>query len=91
MGPFVSSQHSLIVSGNVDASPEYYFKKCISEKLPNEIQILLVPSLQDIVHETTVLPQPGFGAKMDKKDEPPVLGLDVKVSHHKSSRNSRLI
>ncbi|KAG0206680.1 DNA-directed DNA polymerase alpha subunit pol12 [Mortierella sp. GBA30] len=67
MGPFVSSQHPAILSGNVDMPPEGYFAKYISsllakhqERYPKEMQILLVPSLQDIIHETTVMPQPGF-------------------------------
>ncbi|KAG0297133.1 DNA-directed DNA polymerase alpha subunit pol12 [Dissophora globulifera] len=67
LGPFVSSQHPSIVSGNVDMTPEAYFAKYISallaqhqERYPKEMQILLVPSLQDIFHETAVLPQPGF-------------------------------
>ncbi|KAF8972848.1 DNA-directed DNA polymerase alpha subunit pol12 [Entomortierella lignicola] len=65
MGPFISSQHPLILSGNVDATPEEYFKEFIlsplsrhQERFPKEMQILLVPSLQDILHETIVLPQP---------------------------------
>ncbi|KAF9572957.1 DNA-directed DNA polymerase alpha subunit pol12 [Mortierella alpina] len=67
MGPFVSSQHPAILSGNVDMSPERYFAEYISKPLaryqdryPKEMQILLVPSLQDIVHETVVMPQPPF-------------------------------
>ncbi|KAF9189903.1 DNA-directed DNA polymerase alpha subunit pol12 [Haplosporangium sp. Z 767] len=67
MGPFVSSQHPLILSGNIDMAPETYFAKYISsllarhqERYPKEMQILLVPSLQDIIHETAVMPQPGF-------------------------------
>ncbi|KAI8603184.1 DNA polymerase alpha/epsilon subunit B-domain-containing protein [Dissophora ornata] len=67
MGPFVSSQHPLIVSGDVNMTPEAYFAKYISsvlaqhqERYPKEMQILLVPSLQDVIHETAVLPQPGF-------------------------------
>ncbi|KAG0003163.1 DNA-directed DNA polymerase alpha subunit pol12 [Entomortierella chlamydospora] len=65
MGPFISSQHPLILSGNVDATPEEYFKEYFlsllakhQERYPMEMQILLVPSLQDIIHDTTVLPQP---------------------------------
>ncbi|KAI1300662.1 DNA-directed DNA polymerase alpha subunit pol12 [Mortierella claussenii] len=67
MGPFVSSQHPLIQSGDIDMAPEAYFTKYISaplaqyqEHYPKEMQILLVPSLQDIIHETAVLPQPAF-------------------------------
>ncbi|KAG0365309.1 DNA-directed DNA polymerase alpha subunit pol12 [Gamsiella multidivaricata] len=67
VGPFVSSQHPLILSGNVDMTPEQYFSLYISsllsqhqERYPKEMQILLVPSLQDVIHETTVMPQPGF-------------------------------
>ncbi|KAG0338313.1 DNA-directed DNA polymerase alpha subunit pol12 [Podila humilis] len=57
----------LLLTGNVDMMPEAYFSKFISaklaqhqEKYPKEMQILLVPSLQDVIHETIVLPQPGF-------------------------------
>ncbi|KAF9585087.1 DNA-directed DNA polymerase alpha subunit pol12 [Lunasporangiospora selenospora] len=67
MGPFISSQHPHILSGDVDMLPEAYFSKYISSRLaqhqeryPREMQILLVPSQQDIIHETTVLPQPEF-------------------------------
>ncbi|KAG0052842.1 DNA-directed DNA polymerase alpha subunit pol12 [Gryganskiella cystojenkinii] len=67
MGPFVSSQHPAILSGNVDMTPEEYFATYISSRLaqhqesfPKEMQILLVPSLQDIIHEYSVMPQPGF-------------------------------
>jgi len=67
MGPFVSSQHQLIASGDVDMTPEQYFTTFISSKLaqyerqyPKEMRILLVPSLQDIIHEIAVLPQPAF-------------------------------
>ncbi|KAI8354395.1 DNA polymerase alpha/epsilon subunit B-domain-containing protein [Mortierella sp. GBAus27b] len=70
MGPFVSSQHPLIVSGNIDITPEQYFSGYILSELeryqtqhPEEMEILLVPSLQDITHETTVLPQPGWPEK----------------------------
>ena len=56
-------------------SPEAYFSKFISSKLaqhqeqyPKEMQILLVPSLQDVIHETIVMPQPGF-------EHPRTLGL----------------
>ncbi|KAF9417017.1 DNA-directed DNA polymerase alpha subunit pol12 [Entomortierella beljakovae] len=65
MGPFISSQHPYILSGNVDETPEQYFKKYFSslltkhqERHPKEMQILLVPSLQDIIHDTVVIPQP---------------------------------
>ncbi|KAF9275894.1 DNA-directed DNA polymerase alpha subunit pol12 [Mortierella alpina] len=75
MGPFVSSQHPAILSGNVDMSPERYFAEYISKPLakhqdryPKEMQILLVPSLQDVVHETVVMPQPAF-------EHPRALGL----------------
>ncbi|KAF9431268.1 DNA-directed DNA polymerase alpha subunit pol12 [Podila epigama] len=75
MGPFVSSQHPSIQSGNIDMSPEAYFSKYISSRLaqhqeryPKEMQILLVPSLQDVIHETIVMPQPGF-------EHPRALGL----------------
>ncbi|KAF9090803.1 DNA-directed DNA polymerase alpha subunit pol12 [Mortierella sp. AD031] len=67
MGPFISSQHPSIISGDVDMTPEAYFAKHISallakhqERYPKEMQILLVPSLQDVIHETLVMPQPGF-------------------------------
>ncbi|KAF9375802.1 DNA-directed DNA polymerase alpha subunit pol12 [Podila verticillata] len=67
MGPFVPSNHPAIQTGNIDMSPEAYFSKFISSKLaqhqekyPKEMQILLVPSLQDVIHETIVMPQPGF-------------------------------
>ncbi|KAF9918036.1 DNA-directed DNA polymerase alpha subunit pol12 [Lobosporangium transversale] len=67
MGPFISSQHPVIQSGNVDMMPEAYFTKYIStqltryqERYPKEMQILLVPSLQDIIHDSVVLPQPSF-------------------------------
>ncbi|KAG0099173.1 DNA-directed DNA polymerase alpha subunit pol12 [Podila epicladia] len=59
MGPFVHSNHPAIQAGNIDMSPEAYFSKFISaklalhqEKYPKEMQILLVPSLQDVIHET---------------------------------------
>lgn len=75
MGPFVSSTHPLIVSGDIDMMPEAYFAKYISallakhqDRYPKEMQILLVPSLQDVIHETLVLPQPGF-------EHPRALGL----------------
>lgn len=75
MGPFVSSSHPLIVSGDIDMMPEAYFAKYISallakhqDRYPKEMQILLVPSLQDVIHETLVLPQPGF-------EHPRALGL----------------
>ncbi|KAF9142699.1 DNA-directed DNA polymerase alpha subunit pol12 [Mortierella sp. GBA39] len=75
MGPFVSSTHPLIVSGDIDMMPEAYFAKYISallakhqDRCPKEMQILLVPSLQDVIHETLVLPQPGF-------EHPRALGL----------------
>lgn len=55
--------------------PEAYFAKYISallakhqDRYPKEMQILLVPSLQDVIHETLVLPQPGF-------EHPRALGL----------------
>ncbi|KAG0321875.1 DNA-directed DNA polymerase alpha subunit pol12 [Linnemannia gamsii] len=67
MGPFVSSTHPMIISGDIDMMPEAYFAKYIAaplakhqERYPKEMQILLVPSLQDVIHETLVLPQPGF-------------------------------
>ncbi|KAG0071948.1 DNA-directed DNA polymerase alpha subunit pol12 [Linnemannia elongata] len=75
MGPFVSSSHPLVVSGDIDMMPEAYFAKYISallakhqDRYPKEMQILLVPSLQDVIHETLVLPQPGF-------EHPRALGL----------------
>ncbi|GJJ78996.1 DNA polymerase alpha subunit B [Entomortierella parvispora] len=70
IGPFISSQHPAILSGNVDMTPEEYFATYISSRLsqhqeryPKEMQILLVPSLQDIIHETIVMPQPEFEQK----------------------------
>ncbi|KAF9920334.1 DNA-directed DNA polymerase alpha subunit pol12 [Linnemannia zychae] len=67
MGPFISSTHPMIVSGDIDMTAEEYFENYISRLLishqnrfPNEMQILLVPSLQDIIHETLVMPQPRF-------------------------------
>ncbi|KAG0374532.1 DNA-directed DNA polymerase alpha subunit pol12 [Mortierella sp. AD032] len=67
MGPFISSTHPLIASGDVDMMPEAYFAKHISallakhqERYPKEMQILMVPSLQDVIHETLVMPQPEF-------------------------------
>lgn len=85
MGPFVSSQHPAILSGNVDMSPERYFAEYISKPLakhqdryPKEMQILLVPSLQDVVHETVVMPQPAF-------EHPRALGLPA-VSHNLLNR-----
>ncbi|KAF8937862.1 DNA-directed DNA polymerase alpha subunit pol12 [Haplosporangium gracile] len=75
MGPFVSSTHPQIVSGDIDMMPEAYFAKYISallakhqDRYPKEMQIMLVPSLQDVIHETLVLPQPGF-------EHPRALGL----------------
>jgi hypothetical protein len=57
----------MIISGDIDMMPEAYFAKYIAaplakhqERYPKEMQILLVPSLQDVIHETLVLPQPGF-------------------------------
>jgi len=51
-------------------TPEEYFATFISSRLtqhqeryPKEMQILLVPSLQDIIHETIVMPQPEFEQK----------------------------
>ncbi|KAF9359045.1 DNA-directed DNA polymerase alpha subunit pol12 [Mortierella sp. AD094] len=76
MGPFISSQHPFMLSGNVDATPEEYFKKYIvsplakhQERYSKEMQILLVPSLQDIIHEMIVLPQPHFN--IQPHDLPP--------------------
>ncbi|KAF9132277.1 DNA-directed DNA polymerase alpha subunit pol12 [Mortierella sp. 14UC] len=67
MGPFISSTHPMIASGDVDMMPEAYFAKYISallakyqERYPKEMQILMVPSLQDVIHETLVMPQPEF-------------------------------
>ncbi|KAG0278605.1 DNA-directed DNA polymerase alpha subunit pol12 [Linnemannia exigua] len=67
MGPFISSTHPLIASGDVDMMPEAYFAKHISallakhqERYPKEMHILMVPSLQDVIHETLVMPQPEF-------------------------------
>ncbi|KAF9903629.1 DNA-directed DNA polymerase alpha subunit pol12 [Linnemannia zychae] len=67
MGPFISSTHPMIASGDVDMIPEAYFKKYISallanhqERYPKEMQILMIPSLQDVIHDTLVMPQPGF-------------------------------
>ncbi|KAF9365039.1 DNA-directed DNA polymerase alpha subunit pol12 [Mortierella sp. NVP85] len=78
MGPFVSSQHQLIASGDVDMTPEQYFSTFISSKLaqyerqyPKEMRILLVPSLQDIIHEIAVLPQPAFSLPPTKTNPRP--------------------
>ncbi|KAG0233664.1 DNA-directed DNA polymerase alpha subunit pol12 [Actinomortierella wolfii] len=75
MGPFISSDHPMIASGEVDLLPEGYFAQYISakltqhqEKYPDEMQILLVPSTKDIVSDYVVIPQPGF-------DNPRRLGL----------------
>ncbi|KAG9284477.1 hypothetical protein G9A89_014081 [Geosiphon pyriformis] len=82
MGPFVDENHQLIRSGNLDITPEEIFSRKISDPLEDFLRsspstnIILIPSLQDIIHSHMAFPQPplqstsGFRIPLDFKSLP---------------------
>ncbi|CAO3642509.1 unnamed protein product [Cunninghamella blakesleeana] len=68
LGPFVSANHPLIINGDIDELPEDIFKNQIATKLnqlsrnqPN-LQLMIIPHADDIIHEYPLYPQPSLSA-----------------------------
>lgn len=79
LGPFVSVQHPIIATGNLDTLPTDLFKHHISRRITRLIErspstvVILVPSTDDMIHTHYAYPQPF----LDKSD--PTLGLPKRV------------
>ncbi|WWC86378.1 uncharacterized protein L201_001254 [Kwoniella dendrophila CBS 6074] len=77
LGPFVDSQHPLIVSGAVTQAPNEIFRNQVSRRLQRVLEVspgtvvILIPSVRDIVSKHMAFPQ----SMLDKD----MLGLPKRV------------
>lgn len=86
MGPFVDSNHPLIAQGKSEYDPWTLFKIHFMKRLAKvvdilpSLQIIMIPSTNDLISDWTILPQPPLGtgiSEVESKELQEILGLGV--------------